>query len=63
MLRHIKILACVVIAFIFSSCEDIDADLNVKLDKVEALIDEMPDSAMMILKTIDGNAIKAEHAV
>ena len=60
MLRHIKILACVVIAFIFSSCEDIDADLNVKLDKVEALIDEMPDSAMMILKTIDGNAIKAE---
>lgn len=58
MLRHIKILACVVIAFIFSSCEDIDADLNLKLDKVEAMIEGVPDSAMMILKTIDGNAIK-----
>ncbi len=60
MVRYIKILICVVFVFIFSSCENINTDLNKKLDKVEALVDEMPDSAMTMLKTIDGNVIDAK---
>lgn len=59
-MRYIKILACVIVVFVFSCCENVDTDLNDKLDRVEALIDEMPDSAMAILKTIDGDAIDAE---
>ena len=60
MIRYTKILACIAILFIFSSCENVDADLNEKLDRVETLIDELPDSAMSILKTIDGNVINIE---
>lgn len=59
-MRLINILVWVVVVFMFSSCGNVDADLNDKLDRVEALIDEMPDSAMAILKTIDGDAIDAE---
>lgn len=59
-MRYIKILVWVVVVFMFSCCGNVDADLNDKLDRVEALIDEMPDSAMIILKTIDGDAIDAE---
>lgn len=59
-MRYIKILACVLIVFLFSYCGNVDADLNDKLDRVEALIDEMPDSAMAILKSIDGDAIDVE---
>ena len=59
-MQYIKILACIAIAFMFSSCENVDADLDKKLDRVETLIDELPDSAMSILKTIDGNVINIE---
>lgn len=59
-MRLIKIFVWVVVVFMFSCCGNVDADLNDKLDRVEALIDEMPDWAMAILKNIDGDAIDAE---
>ena len=50
-IRIFQIIILVAVAFAISSCED--ATINEQMDKAECLMNEKPDSALIILKGLD----------
>ncbi len=50
-IRIFQIIIFVAVAFVISSCED--ATINEQMDKAECLMNEKPDSALIILRNID----------
>ena len=50
-IRIFQIIILVAVAFVTSSCEN--ATINEQMDKAECLMNEKPDSALIILRNID----------